>query len=259
MARLTGKIALITGGTSGIGLATAQLFLEEGAQVIVTGRNAETNAQAQATLGPAADVIVADTSDLQAVSALFETIRTRYGRIDALFVNAGVSQFAPLAQTSPELFDRHFDTNVRGAYFTIQSAVPLIPDGGAILINASVVASMGTPMASVYSASKAASRSLGRTLAAELVPRIRVNVVSPGLIDTPTYSKLEMSPEAARALGEQMVRTIPMKRFGLAEEVAKAALFLLSDDSTYLTGTEMFVDGGVTGIGAASAMIASAD
>ncbi len=147
---------------------------------------------------------------------------------------------------------------MRGAYFTIQGAVPLIPDGGAILINASVVASIRTPTASVYSASKAALRSLGRTLAAELAPRIRVNTISPGLIDTPAYSKMGMPPEAAEAFAKEMTRTIPVKRFGTALEVAKAALFLLSEDSSYMTGTEMFVDGGVVGIGAASGMVTSA-
>ncbi len=258
MAKLADTIALITGGTSGIGLATARLLLEDGATVIVTGRNPETNARAQATLGPDADVIAADTADLQEINALFETVSSRYGRLDALFVNAGVSQFAPLGDSSPELFDQHFNTNVRGAFFTIQAAVPLMPDGSAILITSSVVGSVGTPGASVYSASKAANRSLGRTLAAELVPRIRVNVISPGIIDTPSFSKLEMPPEAIRAFTEQMAGMIPMKRLGLADEVARAARFLLSDDSKYVTGVEIFVDGGVSGIGAAAAMITAA-
>lgn len=258
MAKPTDKIALITGGPSGIGLATAHLFLGEGAQVIVTGGNSESNAQTQTALGSAADVIAANTSDLDAVDTPSQTIRSRYGRLDALFVNAGVSQFAPLAQTSPDIFGRHFITNVRGGYFTIQNAVSLMTEGSAILINASTGASIGTPRASAYSASKAALRSLGRTLAAELVPCIRVNVVSPGLIDTPTYSKMGLPAEAAEALSQQLVGVVPMERFGLAQELAKTALFLLSDDSTYLTGTEVFVEGGATRIGAASAMIPSA-
>ncbi len=257
MERFKDKIVLVTGGTSGIGLAAAKLLLEEGARVIVTGRNPDNIAQAKITLGSLVDVITADVSDLAATRALFQTLRTRYGRVDALFINAGFSQFAPFAETPPELFDLHFNTNVRGAYFTVQEALPLMPEGSAILINASVVASMGTPMASVYSASKAALRSLGRTLAAEFVPRLRVNVISPGLIDTPVYGKMGMPPEAAQALTQKMTSMIPMKRFGTAEEVARAALFLLSADSAYITGTEVFVDGGVTGIGAASGMIGS--
>lgn len=245
MGKLDNKIAVITGGTSGIGLATAQLFIEEGAKVIVTGRNPETLNQAKTILGSGADVIAADTSDLKAVEQLFKTIAERYKKIDALFVNAGIAKFAPLAQSTPEIFDEQFNVNVRGAYFTVQHAVPLIPDGGAILFTASMVTSIAEPMSSVYSATKAALRSFGRSLAAELAPRIRVNTVSPGPIETPIFGKLGLPSEVVQAFAADMLQRNPLKRIGHVDDVAKAALFLLSDQSAYTTGIEMFVDGGM--------------
>jgi NAD(P)-dependent dehydrogenase (short-subunit alcohol dehydrogenase family) len=246
--RLDNKIAVITGGTTGIGLATAQLFIEEGAKVIVTGRNPETLDQAKTILGSAADVIPADTGDLKAVEQLFKTIAERYKKIDALFVNAGIAKFAPLAQSTPEVFDEQFNVNVRGAYFTIQHAVPLISDGGAILLTASMVTSIAEPMSSVYSATKAALRSFGRSLAAELAPRIRVNTVSPGPIETPIFGKLGLPSEVVQAFAADMLQRNPLKRIGQAHDVAKAALFLLSDQSAYTTGTELFVDGGMASL-----------
>jgi NAD(P)-dependent dehydrogenase (short-subunit alcohol dehydrogenase family) len=245
LGKLDNKIAVITGGTSGIGLATAQLFIEEGAKVIVTGRNPETLNQAKTILGSGADVIAADTSDLKAVEQLFKTIAERYKKIDALFVNAGIAKFAPLAQSTPEIFDEQFNVNVRGAYFTVQHAVPLIPDGGAILFTASMVTSIAEPMSSVYSATKAALRSFGRSLAAELAPRIRVNTVSPGPIETPIFGKLGLPSEVVQAFAADMLQRNPLKRIGHVDDVAKAALFLLSDQSAYTTGIEMFVDGGM--------------
>jgi NAD(P)-dependent dehydrogenase (short-subunit alcohol dehydrogenase family) len=248
LGKLDNKIAVITGGTTGIGLATAQLFIEEGAKVIVTGRNPETLNQAKTVLGPGADVIAADTSDLKAVEQLFKTIAERYKKIDALFVNAGVAKFAPLAQSTPQVFDELFNVNVRGAYFTVQHAVPLISDGGAILFTASMVTSIAEPMSSVYAATKAALRSFGRSLAGELAPRIRVNTISPGPIETPIFGKLGLPSEMVHAFAADMLQRNPLKRFGQAHDVAKAALFLLSDQSAYTTGVELFVDGGMASL-----------
>ncbi|MDW5266128.1 MULTISPECIES: SDR family oxidoreductase [Acidobacteriaceae] len=248
MGKLDNKIAVITGGTTGIGLATAQLFIEEGAKVIVTGRNPETLDQARKILGSDADVIAADTSDLKAVQQLFKTIAERYKKIDALFVNAGVAKFAPLAQSTPEFFDEQFSVNVRGAYFTVQHAVPLIADGGAILFTASMVTSIAEPMSSVYSATKAALRSFGRSLASELAPKIRVNTVSPGPIETPIFGKLGLPSEVVQAFAADMLQRNPLKRIGQGHDVAKAALFLLSDQSAYTTGIELFVDGGMASL-----------
>ena len=248
MGKLENKIAVITGGTTGIGLATAQLFIEEGAKVIVTGRNPETLDQARKILGSDTDVIAADTSDLKALEQLFKTIAERYKKIDALFVNAGVAKFALLAQSTPEFFDEQFNVNVRGAYFTVQHAVPLIADGGAILFTASMVTSIAEPMSSVYSATKAALRSFGRSLASELAPRIRVNTVSPGPIETPIFGKLGLPSDVIKAFAADMLQRNPLKRFGQGHDVAKAALFLLSDQSAYTTGTELFVDGGMASL-----------
>jgi len=248
MGKLDNKIAVITGGTTGIGLATAQLFIEEGAKVIVTGRNPETLDQARKILGSDADVIAADTSDLKAVEQLFKTIAQRYKKIDALFVNAGVAKFAPLAQSTPEFFDEQFSVNVRGAYFTVQHAVPLIADGGAILFTASMVTSIAEPMSSVYSATKAALRSFGRSLASELAPKIRVNTVSPGPIETPIFGKLGLPSEVIQAFATDMIQRNPLKRIGHVDDIAKAALFLLSNESSYVTGIELFVDGGMASL-----------
>ena len=193
-------------------------------------------------------MIAADTSDLKAVEQLFKTIAERYKKIDALFVNAGVAKFAPLAQSSPEFFDEQFNVNVRGAYFTVQHAVPLIADGGAILFTASMVTSIAEPMSSVYSATKAALRSFGRSLASELAPKIRVNTVSPGPIETPIFGKLGLPSEVIQAFAADMLQRNPLKRIGQGHDVAKAALFLLSDQSAYTTGIELFVDGGMASL-----------
>jgi NAD(P)-dependent dehydrogenase (short-subunit alcohol dehydrogenase family) len=244
--KLAGKIALITGGTTGIGLATAQLFQNEGAQVIVTGRNPETLSSAQQTLGPQAAVIASDAASLGDIETLIQQIRGRFGRIDILFANAGVAQFLPASDVTESFFDRHFSLNVKGLYFTVQKALPLIPDGGSILLNASVVSTKGFAGASVYSATKAAVRSFGRTLAAELAPRrIRVNTISPGPIATPILSKLEMPAEARDQFSASMEQSVALKRLGQPEEIARVALFLASDDASFLVGTEIFADGGL--------------
>jgi NAD(P)-dependent dehydrogenase (short-subunit alcohol dehydrogenase family) len=248
MGKLDNKTAVITGGTTGIGLATAQLFVKEGAKVVVTGRNPETLEQARKTLGSGVDVIAADTSDLKAVEQLFKTIAERYKKIDALFVNAGIAKFAPLPQSAPEFFDEQFNVNVRGAFFTVQHAVPLMADGGSILFNASMVTSIAEPMASVYSATKAAVRSFGRSLAAELAPKIRVNTVSPGPVETPIFGKIGLPADAMQAIAADMIQRNPLKRFGHVDDIAKAALFLLSNESSYVTGIELFVDGGMASL-----------
>lgn len=246
MNRLQEKIALITGGTTGIGLATAKLFQDEGAQVVVTGRNADTLSEAQQTLGPKATVIRSDASDLKSIDTLVSEVRQKFGRIDILFANAGIAQFAPVDQVSEGFFDNHFNLNVKGLYFVVQKALPLIPDGGAILLNASVVSRKGMPATSIYSATKAAVRSFGRTLAAELAPRrIRVNTISPGPVATPIFGKTGLPKEAIDQFSREMEQGVALKRFGTADEIAKVALFLASDDASFMVGAEVFVDGGL--------------
>jgi NAD(P)-dependent dehydrogenase (short-subunit alcohol dehydrogenase family) len=245
MARLEGKVALITGGTSGIGAATAKLFRTEGATVIVTGSSPASAEKARAELA-GVEVIVSDAGDIAATKALVDEVKARHGRIDVLFVNAGLATFAPLAEIDEAFFDKQFDVNVKGAFFLIKHAVPVIPDGGAIILTASVAgAAGGLPGASVYGATKAALRSFGRTLAKELLPRrIRVNTVSPGPVVTPILDKNGFGAAQKEAFIEGARTRIPMGRTGTVEEVAAAALYLAAD-ATYTTGAELFVDGGL--------------
>lgn len=246
MSKLNGKIALITGGTTGIGLATAKLFQQEGAQVIITGRSPGTLAEAQQELGPAALVIQSDTSKLDDITKLISQIRAKFGRIDILFANAGIAKFQSFGEIDESFFDEQFNTNVKGLYFTVQKALPLIPDGGTILLNASVVSKKAFAESSVYAATKAAVRSFGRTLASELTARnIRVNTISPGPIATPIFGKMGLTPDAARQFEENIQHSVGLKRMGQADEIARAALFLASDDSSFVVGTELFVDGGL--------------
>jgi NAD(P)-dependent dehydrogenase (short-subunit alcohol dehydrogenase family) len=245
MSRLTGKVALNTGGSTGIGLAIGKRFLEEGAQVAITGRTKDTLAEAQKELGPKAVTIQSDISKLKDIAAMIAQVREKFGRIDILVANAGIAKFAPLDQSSEEFFDEQFNTNVKGLYFSVQNAVPLIPDGGAIVLIASVAGSKGFPGASVYSATKAAVHSFGRTLAAELAPRrIRVNTLSPGPIMTPIFGKSGLTAEES----QQFIQGVALKRFGQPEEVANAALFLASDEASFVVGAEVFVDGGLAGL-----------
>ena len=244
MGKLEGKVAVITGGSSGIGLATAEHFVAEGAYVFITGRRPSELQAAVKQIGKCVSGVQGDVSNLADIDRLYETVKREKGRIDVLFANAGVSGRAPLGTVTEEEFDRLFNTNVKGLLFTVQKALPLFAGAGSIVLNASVVASKGYPGTSVYSATKAAVRSFARTWTADLKDRkIRVNVISPGPIDTPIFSK-GRSEEQAQQVKAALVAGVPMGRLGLADEIAKAAVFLASDDSSFVTGTELFVDGG---------------
>jgi NAD(P)-dependent dehydrogenase (short-subunit alcohol dehydrogenase family) len=245
MSRYTTKTAVITGGTTGIGFSTAKLLVSEGAKVVVTGRTPATVQAAQEELGPLARALVADTASLADLDRVVDLAKSHLGHVDFVFVNAGIAKFAPFDATDEKLWDEQHDVNARGAFFAVQKLVPLVPEGGSIVLDASIVAQKGFAGTSAYSASKAALRSLGRTLAAELLPRrIRVNVVSPGPITTPIIDKSNVPPEARAGMLEQFREAVPMKRFGLPEEVARAAVFL-AFDATFTTGADLPVDGGI--------------
>jgi len=246
MSKLHNKIAVITGGSTGIGFSTAQRFIEDGAQVVITGRNQETLDLALAELGNRATGIRGDVANLDDLDRLFAKVKQQFGRIDVLFANAGIAPFVPFEGVTEDHFDRLFNINVRGLFFTVQKALPLLSENASIILNASIVAQAGLPNTSVYSATKAAVRSLGRTLAAELSPRgIRINVVSPGLIQTPLVGKLGLSKEEVDTFGAQIVRQTPLGRPGKPEEIAATAAFLASDESSYFTGADLVADGGL--------------
>ena len=247
--KLEGKVAVVTGGNSGIGLATAKRLQQEGARVAISGRNKKTLDEAVRTLGHGALGIQADVAKLAELDKLYAEVSQKLGKIDVLFVNAGVAKFAPLAETSETIFDELFDINVKGAYFTIQKALPVLNDGASIVLTTSGANKKGSPGISAYSASKAAVRSLARTAAAELVGRgIRVNAVSPGPIVTPILEKTGLPKETLDQFAKQFAETNPMKRFGQPEEVAATVAFLASQDASYITGAEINVDGGATQI-----------
>jgi NAD(P)-dependent dehydrogenase (short-subunit alcohol dehydrogenase family) len=246
MAKLEGKIALITGGNSGIGLATAKEFVKEGAFVFITGRRERELAAAVKEIGRNVTGIQGDVSKLADLDRLFAQIKSEKGRLDIVFANAGVATFAEFGQITEEHFDSIFNVNVRGTLFTVQKALPLMPDGASIILNASIVASKGLGMNSVYSATKAAIRSFARTWTTDLKSRkIRVNAVSPGPIDTPGLSDLVASTGASEERKKLMINNVPLGRLGRPDEIAKAVVFLASDDSSYITGSELFVDGGM--------------
>lgn len=246
MGRLEGKVAIITGGNSGIGLATAKRLQEEGAKVVISGRSKKTLDEAVRTIGNGVLAIQADVSQLDELDKLYGEVSKKLGKIDVLFVNAGVAKFAPLADTSESTYDEQFGTNVKGAYFTIQKALPLLNDGASIILNTSVAGSKGNEATSAYSATKAALRSIARTAAAELVGRgIRVNAVAPGPIVTPIFGKTGLPKEAIDEWSKQILEKVPMKRFGQPEEVAATVAFLASNDASYITGVEINVDGGM--------------
>jgi len=244
--RYENKTAVVTGGNSGIGLATARRLREEGARVAIFGRNEQANAEAAESIGGDTLTVPGDVTNLDDLDHLAERVNDELGKIDLLVVNAGIARFAPVEAVDEAHFDQHFDINVKGAYFTIQKTLPLIADGGAIVLIASIVNQAGFPGASVYSASKAAMRSLARTLSAELLPRgIRVNVVSPGPIETPIYDKMGMDAEETNAFKQDFAATVPQKRMGRPEEIASVVAFLGSDDAGFVLGGEINVDGGM--------------
>ena len=247
MKKLSNKVALITGGSSGIGLATAKVFAEEGAEVIITGRNQESLDKAVGELEHRVTSMVSDTAQLADIEKLAAELRSQGKQIDVLFLNAGIAKLAPIEQTDEALYDETFNINVKGLYFTIKHLLPLMGDGTSIVINASINAYIGMPNSSVYAASKAAVISMARTLSGELVSRgIRVNAISPGPINTPIFGKMGMSPEQLEATATGIQQQVPMGRFGRPEEIAKAALFLASDDSSFMIGAELVADGGMS-------------
>jgi NAD(P)-dependent dehydrogenase (short-subunit alcohol dehydrogenase family) len=246
MAKLTDKVAVITGGGSGIGLASAKLFAQEGATVVIVGRNKDALDKAAAEIGGSAAAIVADVADLDALDALYAEVGKRFGRIDVIFANAGVNNLAPFEAVTVEDFDTQFNANVRGLFFTVQKALPLLSDGASVILNASVAHGKGTPMHSVYAATKAAVRSFARSWTTDLKHRkIRVNSLSPGLVETPIFGKLGVPAEAIKEGLPAMLAQMPMGRVGRPEEAATVALFLASADSSFVTGIDLPVDGGV--------------
>lgn len=247
MGKLDGKVALITGGNSGIGLATAKLFLEEGAKVAITGRRPEALAAAVAELGDEVKTILADSADISKASEVVSETVEAFGTIDILFLNAGVAYFAPIGAITEEHFDSQFNINVKGPFFLIKEALPHLKDGAVIIGNTSIVGSKGFDNTSVYSATKAAFRSLSRVLASELKARkIRTVSVAPGPVATPIYDKMGMPEDAIKAMGEGFAGQVPLGRFGSSEELAKSVLFLASEDSSFVNGVELVVDGGLS-------------
>jgi NAD(P)-dependent dehydrogenase (short-subunit alcohol dehydrogenase family) len=244
--RFKDRVAVVTGGNSGIGLATAKAFVREGAKVAITGRSDDTLKTAGKALGTGALVIKADMSRVPEIASAMERIRERFGRIDALFVNAGVARFVPIEEVSEEFFDETVATNLKGAFFTVQKAVPLLSRGAAVVLNASINSQMGMPGTSVYGATKAAVVNMAKTLSADLLPRgVRVNAVSPGPIATPIFDRLGLSEDQARGTKEWIAGQVPLKRFGSPDEIASAVLYLSSGESAFVVGTELVVDGGM--------------
>ena len=245
MSKLEGKVALITGGSTGIGLATAKQFVNEGAYVFITGRRQPELDAAMKDIGRNVTAVRSDVSNLSDLDRLFDQIKNEKGRLNILFANAGIARYSKLGEITEELFDSIFGINVRGVLFTVQKALPLMPDGASIILNASIVGSKGLPSNSVYSATKAAIRSFARTWTTDLKERrIRVNAVSPGTIDTPGLNELFASADVGKERVKTVQTSIPLGRLGMPDEIAKAVVFLASDDASYITGAELFVDGG---------------
>ena len=244
--KLENKVTVITGGNSGIGLATAHEFKAQGARVILIGRKADAVAAAAREVGGDTLGLVADVAKVPELDAAFQIIRDQHGRIDVLFANAGIAKFAPMADSTEEFFIEQMAINVKGAYFTAQKALPLLSEGASVIFTSSTVSHFGMPGSSVYSMTKAALINLAKTLAVELAPKkIRVNVVSPGPIATPIFGKMGMAETAVQELGGAILAQVPLGRFGEASEIAKAVAFLASSDAAYITGTELLVDGGM--------------
>jgi NAD(P)-dependent dehydrogenase (short-subunit alcohol dehydrogenase family) len=246
MGKLEGKVALVTGGSAGIGFATAQAFIEEGAYVYITGRRQEALDQAIQRLGSRSCSVQGDVGKATDLDRCFEVIEQGHGRLDIVFANAGAAGFLPLSAINDEHFDGMFDTNVRGVIYTVQKAAPLLRDGGVVILNGSVAATRGLPMHSVYSATKAAVRSLARTWTAELQPSgIRVNVLSAGPTETEGIKGVFSTPAALNGWRENAEKLIPLGHVASAKEIARAAIFLASEDSRFVAGAELFVDGGM--------------
>ena len=246
MRRLEGKVAVVTGGNSGIGLASAKRFLDEGARVAIAGRSQKTLDEAQKYLGNGTLAVQTDVAKLADLDKLYAAVSKKLGKIDILFVNAGVANFAPFADTTEQVYDTNFDINAKGAFFTIQKAIPFLNDGASIILNTSVAGQKGFGTAGSYAATKAALRSFARTAASELVGRnIRVNTVAPGPIETPIFGRTGLDKAAIDEMAQGFVSMVPMKRLGQPEEVAGAVAFLASSDSSYITGVEINVDGGM--------------
>jgi NAD(P)-dependent dehydrogenase (short-subunit alcohol dehydrogenase family) len=249
MPALQGKVAVITGGSSGIGLATAKRFVAEGAFVFITGRRQEELGKAAQQIGKNFAAVKCDVTKLEELDHLYQEVATRRGKIDILFANAGMVETVDTPAATPEHFDRTFNTNARGSFFTVQKALPLLNDGASIIMTCSAVWQKGMPIYATYAATKAALRSYVRTWTAELAGRgIRANVISPGPIETPIFDGQFSTKEAANALRDQFKANIPLHRLGLPEEVASAALFLASEESSYITGIDLPVDGGLVSV-----------
>lgn len=244
--RFQDKVVVVIGGNSGIGLAAAKAFAAEGAQLAITGRDPQTIAQAARDIGGGTLALRSDVGSLDDQAALYAAVKARYGRIDVLFVNAGVGTFAPVRDVTPALWDQVHDINLRGAFFAAQQALPLMGRGGAIVFTGSIGSVLGVPGNAIYASAKAGLRAMARILATELVGEgIRVNVVSPGPTETPIINRnVGMGPEAVEALREMMIANTPMKRMGEPEEIARAVLFLASSEASFITGVDLFVDGG---------------
>ncbi|MBD2077150.1 SDR family oxidoreductase [Phormidium sp. FACHB-592] len=249
MNKLDGKVALVTGGTSGIGLATSKHFVAEGAYVFITGRRQPELDAAVKGIGKNVTGVQSDVSNLADLDRLYATIKQEQGRLDIIFANAGGGELVPLGSITEEHFDKTFNTNVKGLLFTVQKALPLLPEGASIILNASTTSIMGTPAFSVYSATKAAGRSFARNWILDLKERqIRVNAISPGVVLTPGYDHLGLSDEQLQSFVDSQAVTIPLGRVGTPDEIAKAVVFLASDDSSFVNGIELFVDGGMAQI-----------
>jgi NAD(P)-dependent dehydrogenase (short-subunit alcohol dehydrogenase family) len=246
MAKLAGKIALVTGGNSGMGLETAKLFAQEGAKVIITGRRQADLDQAVKIIGTAATAVAGDVSKMGDLDKLFAIIKEKFGKLDIIFANAGFGEVAPLPYVTEDQFDRQFATNVKGLFFTVQKALPLLSDGASIILNSSIAAYKGMEGMSVYSATKAAVRSFARTWTNDLkAKKVRVNSLSPGPIDTPIFGKMGLNEEQANGFRQALPSMVPLGRMGSTHEIATTALFLASDDSSYISGIDLTVDGGM--------------